>query len=128
MKNKININGKDFTLEELNELIESSQKTTKEQRFLELFQGLQIRSDIEKYPNFVFYYRGDRCILGIENSILWVSYSKVWSIFEREFDMEYTDIQKFIQDMVEKHFKWKGLTPIKTYTSQGFMVEKHFKN
>ena len=51
MKNKISINGKEFTIDELNELIENSQKITKEQRLLELFQGLEIKSDIEKYPD-----------------------------------------------------------------------------
>ena len=107
MKNKININGKDFTLEELNELIESSQKTTKEERFLELFQGLQMRSDIEEYPNSVFYFRGDILIAEIRNSSLWISYLEVWCIFEEEFNMKYSEIQGFIKSMVEKHFKWK---------------------
>lgn len=124
MKNKISINGKEFTIDELNELIENSQKITKEQRFLELFQGLEIKSDIEKYPDSVFFFRGDEFILEIKNSHLWVSYTKVWRVFKDEFHMNYSETKEFIKDMVEKHFKWKGLTTGSYYYRSHPWVEK----
>ena len=99
----------------------------KEKRFLELFQGLTMKSDIEKYPDSVFYFRDDKIILDIRKHKLFVSYKDIWCVFEKELGMEHSEIQSFIKTMVEKHFKWVGLTPFadasKTYTA----VEKHFK-
>lgn len=112
----ININGKEFTIEELNALIEGSKGENldrgKEEKFLELFQGLEMKSDIEKYPNSVFFFRGDKCILEKEKHYLWVSYNRIWKIFEDEFGMDYGEIQTFIKSMVEKHFKMTEVTPV----------------
>lgn len=113
----ININGKDFTIEELNDIIGDSKQEIKtleqrkEAKFLELFQGLEMKSDIKKYPNSVFFFRGDKCMLERENNILWVNYKQIWSIFQDEFGVGYSEIQTFIKSMVEKHFKMRGLTP-----------------
>ena len=32
-----------------------------------------------------------------------------WSVFEKEFGLNYAEIQKFTKDMVEKHFKMKAI-------------------
>lgn len=107
---------------------ESNTKADKEKLFLELFQNLTMKSDIDRYPNSVFYFRGDELFLEIEKSYLWVSYKHIWTIFEREFSMNYTEIQSFIQSMVEKHFNWKGLTPENADMGFKYLVEKPFNS
>lgn len=36
---------------------------------------------------------------------------QIWGVLERNYRMNYIDIQKFIKDMVEKHLKINGFTP-----------------
>lgn len=118
-------------IEELKKYVEQqdlNQENEKEEKFLELFQVLTMKSDIEKYPGSVFYFRDDDLMLEMENDNLWVSYNRIWFIFEEDFGMKYTGIQDFIKRKVEKHFNWNGLTPRVDFGTRSGRVEKHFKN
>ena len=109
---------------------------TKEERFIELVTGLEIKINDQIYPNSMFWFKGDECFfeLSLENSGLspkqaiiywrftnknldckqgffWCSYSNVWYIFETEFDMKYNETKDFIKNMMENYIKIKNVTP-----------------
>jgi hypothetical protein len=46
-----------------------------------------------------------------KNSYLYVDYEHVWSIFEKEYRMNYKDIQTFIIDMFLKHLNCRPEKP-----------------
>ncbi|MHB8410271.1 MAG: hypothetical protein ACYDHY_19740, partial [Acidiferrobacterales bacterium] len=43
---------------------------------------------------------------------LWCDYYKVWLDFEKEYGMNYEQIQAFIKVQVEEHLKFKDVTPM----------------
>ena len=115
-------------IEELRQFIENEEKKpTKEERFLELINGCEIKIDKAKYPNSVFFFKGDKYFFEIEKQYLWCSYVNVWSVFESEFKLGYDEIKSLIKSMVEEHFKMKGVTPISLAIKQLMKVEEHFK-
>jgi hypothetical protein len=106
----------------------------KEKLFLELIDGFQWRYDLDKYPHSIFAFKDDICVFEIDNSEslnqrkiiacyrfglkqnlknarIWFNYDRIWSIFESNFEMKYNDIQYFMVDMLEKHFKISETTP-----------------
>lgn len=129
MKKEEAIKEKQVLLEKLKEIQEIIDKPeiTKEQRFLEILNGCEIKIDKEKYPDSVFFFKNGECYFEIQKSIIWCKYKYVWSIFETEFLMDYTDIQSFIKGQVEEHFKCKVLTPHRPIHLPILLVEKHFK-
>jgi len=98
-------------LQVLNTIISQPEKT-KEQRFFELFNGLQLKFDFEKYRESLFFFRGDEVWLeyDLKDNHLWILYEK-WEVFENEYSMNYHEIQTFIKNMVERHFNLKGVEP-----------------
>jgi hypothetical protein len=103
------------------------EKITPEQRFLELIDGMTVKIDKDKYPDWTFFLKGDTCYLELENSTLWVAYFEIWQVFEVEFGMNYHEIQPFIKDQMEQHFKMRGVTPCHCHYLTNFMMEQHFK-
>ena len=122
----------------------------KEKLFLELVEGFQWKYDLEQYPNYLFAFKDDIFIFEIYNSEsinpkkiiscyrfeikqdlknadIWINYDKIWSIFESKFEMKHDDIQFFMKDMVEKHFKIRVNITQKKFMSAIAVVEKHFK-
>lgn len=81
--------------------------------FDQLFLALQVKIDKDKYPNSIFFFNDDTIYmeLDIKSRNLWCSYRYIWSIFEKEFSMEYNDIQLFIKSRVEEHFNSGPVTP-----------------
>src|SRR5258706_5085543 len=71
--------------------------------FDEILLNLQVKVDNEKYPDSIFLFNDDICYveLSTKNYNLYCSYKYIWSIFEREFLMEYKDIQSFINGKME---------------------------
>ncbi len=123
----------------------------KEKLFLEFIEGFEWKYDIEEYPNSLFVFKGDIYFFEIFNSealnqkkiianyrfgleqdlknySFWFNYDKIWSVFESKFGMNYTEIQSFMNGMVEKHFlKRKGGTTKMCLYCHKIIVEKHFK-
>ena len=66
-----------------------------------------------EYPNHIIYYKNDEILFyqDLKNGHLVLNYSKMWSIFISKYKMEYQEIQGFIINMMEKHFKLMGITP-----------------
>jgi len=114
MKKNEAIKEKSILLEKLKAVQEIIDKpeTTAKQRLLELLNGCEIKIDKEKYPDSVFFFKNEGYYFEIEKKYLWCVYECVWKIFEIEFSMNYGQIQALIKDVVEEHFKCKGLTPV----------------
>lgn len=88
-----------------------TEKKSAEQVFLEIIQDMKQSTNAD-FPESVFYGKDNTIYFEKENNILWVGYYKVWSVFSKEFNMNNNDIQLFIKDQVEKHLKWKDVTPM----------------
>lgn len=122
----------------------------KEKLFLELIEGFQWRYNVDKYPHSLFAFKEDKFIfqiynsktlnqrkiiasyrLGIKqdlkNATFSFNYDKIWSIFELNFGMKYNDIKHFMVDMLEKHFKMSGTTPIAANVYIDPWLENEFK-
>ena len=69
--------------------------------------------DFEKYPNSIFWFKGDTRIFeyNFENLLFWIDYDEIWSKFESHFKWNYYDVQTFMKVHVEQYFKLKGLIP-----------------
>ena len=103
---------------------------TAAQRFWELVSGTEIKFDFDKYPNTIFGFRGDNCVweLDFKNNYLWLSYSSVWSVLEREYSLTYSNVQSLVKILVEDHFKCRGVTPYIAVYPWSTQVEEHFRN
>ena len=113
----------------LREIIEQPEQKSKQERFLELISGVTLKFDKSKYLNSTFGFRGDDFIFeyNSESKCLWLSYYKIWRVFEIEYNLKYDYIQSFIKGVVEEHFKFKGVTPVEFRYGNTFLVEEHFK-
>ena len=112
---------------ELKAQIAELEKITPEARFLELIDGMTVKIDKDKYPNSIFFFKGDKCYFELGNSRLWVRYVEMWEVFEVEFGMKYDEIQSFIKDQMEKHFRMRGVTPYDDLDDNDPEVEQHFE-
>jgi hypothetical protein len=104
-----------------------SPKQTPEELFLSMWEGCTVKIDKEKYPDSIFFFKGDQWMFEIENSILWCRYDKVWGRLSDINGLDYKDTQSFIRNLMEKHFKMKGVTPYGLGGFVGGWMEKHFK-
>ena len=117
----VNVNGVSITLteEQLKHIdaevkkMNQPKRPTPAERFWQLCKGLTIKIDKEGYPDSVFFFKDDECQFEYDtaNGHLWCRYSSIWSVFEKEYSMEYSEIQSLIKIQVEEHFKCKGVTP-----------------
>lgn len=119
----VNVNGVSITLteEQLKHIdaevkkMKEPKKLTPAERFWKLCEGLTIKIDKKKYPDYVLFYKEGRRQFdyNTKNGYLLCRYSSIWSVFEKEYYMKYDDIQSLIKNLVEEHFKCKGVTPLK---------------
>ena len=81
-----------------------------EKRFIELMNGLTIKL----VDNGIIYYIGEDWIVNqdVKNKIVYFSYYRFWSFFEKEFELKFDDIQSFTTDMVKKHLNCEGFTTL----------------
>ena len=52
-----------------------------EQRFIQLTKNLEIKTDKEKFPESIFFFKEKYWILEIKNSTLFCSYDRFWLFF-----------------------------------------------
>lgn len=99
------------------------------QRFWELVSGTEIKFDFDSYPNTIFGFRGDKYVweFDFKNNYLWLNYSSVWSVLEREYSLNYSNVQSLVKILVEDHFKCREVTPTFDESKTWYMVEEHFK-
>ena len=80
----------------------------KEKRFIKIIEN---NRKIKLEPNIWFHDSGD-WLFEINNSYIWINYPLAWSIFEKEYNMNYKDVQYFMKDMLLIHLKIDKTTPI----------------
>lgn len=106
-------------VEKLKTIINGPDKT-KEDRFYELIQGLTPKWDKVNYPDSIFYFKGDKLMFEYnqKTEYVWVRYTDFWEIFEVEYKLDYQEVKYFLKGMLEKHFKWKRVTPVWVFHKQ----------
>ncbi len=102
---------------------------TPERRFKELCQNLTIKIDEDKFPNRIFWFRGDEVIFDYDkkDGYFYCNYGLVWLVFESEFGLNYDQTSKLIKGRVEEHSKLKDVTPTGYLIAPEVEVEEHFK-
>ena len=71
--------------------------------------------ETDKYPDFIFYRKGDKIIFdyNIRSETVHVSYDEIWSFFESYFGMEYEQIQDLTKVWVEERYNLRVTTTSK---------------
>ncbi len=85
----------------------------KEERFLELICDLytgeySVEITLEgRFKNFDLLNSKRKWLINYNQKlgITWISYYRIWSVFEKDFEMNKHEIQSFMKDMLSKHFK-----------------------
>ena len=85
-------------------------KISKENRFFSLINDLKMRKIENGFcllnkNNMIFFQQDSK------NETFWCDYYNIWSIFETEYSMNYQQIQRFIKNKMERHYKIEVLTP-----------------
>ncbi len=79
---------------------------TPEEKYLEFFQGIRLEFDFKNYPDFLFFFRGEDCVIQIKKSTkqVWLS-GKMWTTFDHIIFEEDTRTFWFIRQIFIDHFK-----------------------
>jgi hypothetical protein len=103
---------------------------TPEELFLQFFDGCTTRFDRKEYPYSIFYFDKDGNYLAefrSKSNTFYINYSKVWSIFEAEYSLNYSSTRELMNRLVEEHFKLKDVTTFNFHGVVLIRVEEHFK-
>jgi len=67
-----------------------------------------------KYPDFIFYRKGDKIIFDYnkKNGEVYVDYTEIWSFFESYFGMNHQKIQALTKAWVEERYNLRVTTTI----------------
>jgi len=106
-------------IQELEKQIESLKKECEnegmEQWFKSLLNGLKIEIRADR-PNIVYYKKNGNVFFRLYHDLInkeriyfFCDYELVWSIFEKKYNINYDEIQEFINSMVEKYLKLSGV-------------------
>lgn len=95
---------------------------------------IDLLSNLNRVPDktdqgIIWWVRNDEWYLQQDekNKALWCHYDRIWSIIGSSYDMQFTETQVFIRDIMKKHFKLGYLTPLTLGSTQTVFMEKHFK-
>lgn len=96
---------------------------------MNIFEGTHIKLDLKCYPTSIFFFKEDGFWMEYdwENKDLWCRWEGFWEVLEEENGWEYYEVQAFIENQVEEHFKVKGFTPFDSSGSKCARVEEHFE-
>ena len=85
-----------------------------EERFWQLCEGLMIKTRKVKYKNSIFLFKNNVFYFeyNSEKKYLWCSYEQIWSVFEKEYKMEYLAIQYFIKSQLQEYLKCNMVSPL----------------
>ena len=89
---------------------------TYEKPFLELMEGMERRVHPDE-PNRTLWYKDDGWYFEQDekNGDLWCQTNRVWSFFETNYSSNYAETQSIIRNLMERHYKLRGLTPEKYF-------------
>ena len=98
--------------------------------FHTLTKNLVVKIDEKEYPNFIFFFNeNNNCIFkyNTKNGYFYCSYYNFNQYFYEKFDFNWQQVRDITKDMVENHFKLKGITPTGWKYVDNNMMENHFK-
>lgn len=79
-------------------------------------QDLICKSDKEKCPNSIFYFKGDKLLLEINKSgdslKAWISHVEIWNPISEKFSLDYAQMQSLLKMTIEQHFKLRNVATI----------------
>jgi hypothetical protein len=83
-------------------------------------------SETEKYPDYIFYGRGDEVIFNYnkKNGVVYINYDEIWVFFESFFDMNYQQIQDSTKLWVEEHYNLR----VSTTRNKGSLISMGWRN
>lgn len=95
---------------------------------MNIFEGLHIKLDLKRYPNSVFFFKGDRICMEYHWRIGYFACREegFWNVLETENRWNHGEVQAFINEQVKKHFKVKSIMVWCTVAEGPMMIEKHF--
>ena len=98
-----------------------------EKPFLDLMEGME-RKIYPDNPHLTLWYKGDDWYFeqDEENGYLLCQYDRVWSVIEPNYSPEYTETQSIIRNLMERHYKLRGLTPSVIVANIAALMEKHY--
>ncbi len=77
---------------------------TKEERFLELIKNYSIELSIDSFPFSFNIYNSNCRLIKMQLNHAIISNNKIWSIFEKEYNMNEFDIEMFMYNTLLKYF------------------------
>ncbi len=106
-----------YSLELFNPIIQidtSNISDEKELFLLDSINGCEIIIS-NTYSNTIIYSKYDKnnkilCYQDLKTGVFWVDYDNIWLVLETKYSMNYFDIEGFIINQMEKHFKLICLT------------------
>lgn len=108
----------------------SSQHNHMQDDFLAGIVGLTIKKDFKKFPNSIFFFKGDYLLMQqnlISNHMLF-SYDKFWTSFQEFYHIDNSELTKFVIAMTHKYFGAVEFVEIeKAYYYSDDIVNKHFQ-
>ena len=90
-----------------------------EKLFLELFSKLHVNENYDEIKDGYFLVNNHNkrmCFLDLKYQEIDMSYTYIWQIFKDEFHWNHSEIQSFMKDMLNEHFKLYDFTPYKVST------------
>lgn len=98
--------------------------------FKEILNSLEIKIDEKEYPNNIYFFSGEKCIVdyNIKNGDFWISDQYIWSVFRINFGFNFAETQRIITIMVEQHLENNAFVSISCILNSFTKVEQHFKN
>ena len=98
-----------------------------EKPFLELMEGMERKVHPDE-SHIVLWYKEDGWYFEQDEKYgdLWCQYNRVWLVFEIEYGGNYVDIQLIIKNLMERHYKVRGLTPAIPFSNLNTLMERHY--
>lgn len=95
---------------------------------MNIFEGLHIKLDLKTYPNRIFFFKEDMFWMDYnwKTKDLWCRGEGFWEVLEREYHWGYDEVERFIKNQVEQHFKLKDVTPYANTLGVTDQVEQYF--
>jgi len=92
----------------------TGKQLTKEAVWAEIMSTIKIWTFDKK--GYIYNTDGDKIIeQDIENQTTWLSYNHIWSVFEKQFNMNFEEIQSFTYDMLLTDKKMNTFTTTDTH-------------
>jgi len=87
--------------------------------------SLVTKVDLKKYPNTIFWFKDNTCIIeyNFKVSKVWLSNSNFWKMFDNLDDVN--KIEK-IENVIKKHFNFSDVTYVNLKVNHFESIEKYF--